>query len=102
MSSICVTEYNRLWVDASSNSALVLEPCLVDQPPLLVTGVHNESNPFGVTTKMIRVQTNADISFAIGTGAIATVNNRRMAAKQTEYFAITPGDVISVISNSGA
>jgi hypothetical protein len=102
MASICVTEYNQLWIDPNSGSAMVKEPPLFDQLPVIVSAVANSSAPFGLITKAIRVQTNADISFAIGTGVVATINNRRMAAKQTEYFAVSPGDVISVIANSGA
>ena len=57
------------------------------------------SSPFGPNTDLVRLHCDAICSFRFG-GAAATTSNARMAANQTEYFVVNPGDVVSVIANA--
>lgn len=65
-----------------------------------ISGSHAESNAFKNNTHLIRVHTDAICSYAIGTSPTATSSYPRMAANQTEYFEVNPGDKLSVISNT--
>lgn len=58
------------------------------------------SAPFGPNTTLIRVHVDAICSILITTaGSLATTSNARMAANQTEYWYVRPGQILSVISN---
>lgn len=63
------------------------------------------TNPFSVNTTLVRVHVDAICSIAFGTNPTATTSKMRMAANQTEYFAIPavpPGSnyKIAVITNT--
>jgi len=60
------------------------------------------SAPFGPTSRVLRVHTDTACCLCIGTSAapvaVAGVSGVfRMAASQTEYFKVKPGDVLAVI-----
>ena len=48
---------------------------------------------------MIRVHCDAICSISIGNSPVATTTNKRLAANQTEYFGVIPGQQIAVITN---
>lgn len=78
---------------------------LVQLPPLaeqtVTIGSETDSAAFGGGTKLIRVHTDAICSIAVGSGnPAATTSNMRLPADHTEYFAVSPGDKLSVISNT--
>ncbi len=59
------------------------------------------SAPFGPNTTLIRVHCDAICSVLITTaGTLATTSNARMAANQTEYWYVRPGQILSVIANT--
>ncbi len=67
--------------------------------PISIGGGSVSSTPFATNTSLIRVHTDAICSVIVGTAPTATTGNARMAANQTEYFAVQAGQQISVISN---
>ncbi len=69
------------------------------QAPLAV-GSETDSAAFKDTTVVIRVHTDAICSIAFGSAPTASVDTMRLAANQTEYFAVRAGDKLSVISNT--
>lgn len=71
-----------------------------DMTPVTISGSHAESAAFRPETKVIRVNVDTSCSIAFGSAPVATTNNRRMSAGQTEYFPVNGGDKISVISNT--
>lgn len=73
---------------------------VVDQTPVVIGAGSLPSAAFNADTKLIRVHTDAVCSILIGTNPTATVNTSRMAADQTEYFYVIPGDKIAVIANT--
>ena len=75
------------------------EPALVDQTPLSIGGAV-QSAAFQASTKVIRVHCDAICSIAFGTNPTATTSNKRLAANQTEYFGVLPGQFLSVIANT--
>lgn len=102
MARVYVTEYSRMGQEhAGANKiAAAEEPCVVDQTPISTSATAAHSEPFNGATRVVRVHTDDIISFAIGLDAVATTDNRRMGAGQTEYFSVTPRHRISVIDNT--
>ena len=95
MASLYVTEYATLGAGQ----------VVAESPPVAIqkvsyTGTAGTSSAFNARTRYIRVHTDGICSFAIGTSITATTSYPRMAADQTEYFAVTPGHTISAITNS--
>jgi|SRR6185503_10131508 len=59
------------------------------------------SSAFNASTRFIRVHVDSICSYRVSTaGTAATTSYPRMAANQTEYFAVQPGDKINFITNT--
>jgi hypothetical protein len=58
------------------------------------------SPAFNQYTNLVRVHTDAPIKLSIAAAPSATVNSPRLAANQTEYFCVTPGDKISWVTSA--
>jgi hypothetical protein len=79
----------------------------VRQPPLAeqtvaVGGASVQSSAFNARTQVVRVHTNVVCSIKFGTDPTATTSTARMAAGQTEYFAVPQGASykVAAISNT--
>lgn len=93
-----------LYISEHSAGVIAGTQC-VAQPPsaeqTVAIGVSSvQSNAFGGDTKIIRVHADSACSIKIGADPTATASTARMAANQTEYFAVQTGHKIAVISNS--
>lgn len=59
------------------------------------------SSAFAATTKFIRLHVDSIASFRFSTaGTAATTSFPRMAAGATEFFGVSPGDKVSLITNT--
>lgn len=101
MAKAYITQYGGL---GSGGMQVAQGPAIKTE--VVVIGSEAKSGAFSQNTNAIRVHVDAICSIAIG-GAdaggnypAATVNSKRMAADQTEYFGVNPGDKISVITNT--
>lgn len=66
-----------------------------------IGGSSTQSSAFGSTTRLIRVHADSVCSIEIGgTNPTATVTSARFIAGQTEYFLVSPGDKLAVITNT--
>jgi len=74
------------------------EPVVAEQT-VAIAGSSTQSGAFNASTTFIRVHVDAICSVAIGTNPTATTTNKRLAANQTEYFGVTSGQKIAVITN---
>lgn len=73
----------------------------VDQPTININPSTTPSNAFSPTTQLVRLHTDAVCSISFGPpGTVATTSNARMAANQTEFFSVIPGQIVAVISNT--
>lgn len=101
MAKLYVTEFTGVGVQLLGANVMqaALQPAAVDQTPVAI-GAEAKSAAFGNTTTLIRVHADAICSIAIGAAPTATTNNARMAADQTEYFGVSAGHKLSVISNT--
>lgn len=108
MSNLYVTEYSGLGYVASGTDGMSykvtaqapLGPPNAEQK-LGISGSSAASAAFNQYTRLIRVHTDVVCSIYVGgTSPSATTSSGRMAANQTEYFSVNPGDAIAVIANS--
>lgn len=72
----------------------------VTEQTVAISGASNPSAAFNAKTEMIRVHTDSVCSIVVGAAPVATTANMRMAAGQTEYFAVAGGNKIAVIANT--
>lgn len=75
------------------------EPPIAEQT-VAISGSSAQSSAFQNNTTFIRVHTDAICSVLVGSNPTATATKKRLAANQTEYFAVVPGFKIAVISNT--
>lgn len=101
MGKVYIREYVRAgkeWVGGTP-IASAQEPG-TDQPVITTSGTSAQSQAFAGSTRFVRVQTDAIVSFVFGDNPVATINNARMPANGTEYFGVTPGMKLAVIDNT--
>lgn len=80
---------------------------IIDQS-IAIGGSSVASNAFNAKTNLIRVQAEAICAVSVGgtagflaAGAVTAVApNGRMVAGQTEYFVVSPGDKLAVITST--
>lgn len=68
-------------------------------------GAATKSEPFGESTRLIRINVDAACSFEVGPDSVdkplsVDLTSPRLSANQTEYLIVNPGDRIAVITNS--
>jgi hypothetical protein len=98
MATLYVSEFAR--IGGSSIAQIVSGKPLASQTVAIGGESAATSNAFGAGTAIIRVHTDAVCSVMIGSAPTAVATAMRMAADQTEYFEVAPGDKIAVISNT--
>lgn len=100
MATVYVTEFPS----ASSGNGMPVPACPPIAKQIVAITTATLSAAFSPNTRLIRVHADAICSVEVGgqvTGAATvTTASQRMAAGQTEYFGVTPGDKLSVITNS--
>lgn len=101
MAKLYITEFKEIGLQLTGARPIqaALQPAQTDQTPVAI-GAEAKSAAFGATTTLVRLHTDAICSIAFGASPTATTSNARMAADQTEYFAVVPGQKVSVISNT--
>lgn len=100
MAKLYVAEFEKQGRDGAGFIAPVAKaPALVEQV-VTIGATSEQSAAFGSLTRLVRVHTDAICSIAFGSDPTATANTSRMAAGQTEYFIVSPGDKVAVIENT--
>lgn len=77
----------------------------VEMPPIAeqvvaIGGTSTASSAFNTLTKVVRLHTDAICSVAFGADPTATTSTMRLSAGSTEYFEVTPGQKVAVITNT--
>lgn len=96
MAKLYVSEY----IKAPDRAAPQQEPSIVEQTPVVIGAGSLQSAAFNAKTGVVRIHTDAICSIAFGGDPTATADSKRMAADQTEYFAVGPGQKVAVITNT--
>ena len=81
------------WGDSAPIPAV---PPVAEQK--ITIGVTTQSAAFNAATKMVRLHAEAACCVEFGADPIATTDNMRLAAGQTEYFGVSPGQKLAVIT----
>jgi hypothetical protein len=72
-------------------------PAVANQT-VAIAGASAQSAVFSSTTKLVRIHTDVACMVNVGgTNPTATTSNMRLAAGQTEYFVVVPGQRLAVI-----
>ena len=93
-----ISEYSKFAPDPSGVGQVPQEPAIVNQT--VAIGNVASSDAFNAATRFVRIHVDAICSIKFGAAPTATTDDARLAAGQTEYFGVNPGDKVSVITNS--
>lgn len=99
MAVLYVTEFETPSKSQTAVLPMVRGPKVADNN-VAIGGTSTQSSAFNADTRIIRVHTDAICSIEIGANPTAAATSARMAANQTEYFFVTPGHKIAVITNT--
>lgn len=104
MAKLYITEFARQGRDAAG---YLQQNGAAEQPPvaeqtLAIGSSSAASSAFNAATSFVRVHTDAICSVEFGTAPTATASTMRLAANQTEYFAVPKGQSykVAVITNT--
>lgn len=101
MATVYISEYPSLAAEGSFGHGLSMgnEPSTAEQT-VVIGGASAQSSAFNTTTHFVRIHTDSICSVSFGSNPTATTTTKRLAANQTEYFAVRPGHKIAVITNT--
>lgn len=104
MATLYVTEFARQGRDLAGylNQNGAPEQPPVAEQTVAIGASSAASNAFNASTAIVRLHTDAICSVEFGASPTASATKMRMAAGQTEYFAVTPGSgfKVAVITNT--
>lgn len=91
MATLYVTEFPSAATDHGASVPVAFTPAIVNNN--VAIGAEAKSAAFNVNTKLVRLHADTVCFVKFGTAPTAvTVTDARMAANQTEYFAVQPGN----------
>jgi hypothetical protein len=99
MAVLYITEFNAIGGSGNFPVAGAYQPPVAEQT-VAVSGSSTQSAAFNVNTLFVRLHTDAICSIEFGASPTASLTTARMAANQTEYFNVVPGQKVAVIANS--
>src|SRR5574343_1500902 len=99
MATLYISEYSQAGIAGPGMLPVANEPGVTTQT-VSIGGTTAQSSAFGATTRFVRIHTDAICSIAFGSNPTATTSKLRLAANQTEYFGVRPGDKVAVITNT--
>jgi hypothetical protein len=98
MATLYIAEFANIARDQGQGVQATPLPPLAEQTVAIGAG-SAQSTAFNAATVFIRAHADSICSIAVGANPTATAGNARLAANQTEYFAVRAGDKIAVIQN---
>lgn len=99
MAKVYITEHTVPSLSYGNTLPVAYMPPLATQT-VAIGGSTTQSSAFNAKTVMVAVHTDAICSIEFGSNPTATANSRRMAANTTEYFEVSPGHKVAVITNT--
>lgn len=90
---VYVTEFSELAPTAAGQSATAAQPPMAEQTITSSASSAQCANAFQPATRFVRMHcdTSGPVCIEFGANPTATVTTARMAANQTEYFAVPRG-----------
>lgn len=95
MALLYITEFQTVGRDHNNGMSVAFTPAITGQI-VVNTGGSTQSAAFSDKTRLVRLMTDSICSVKFGTNPTATTADPRMAANQTEYFAVQPGGGMKV------
>lgn len=100
MAVLYIAEFEFLGTEAEGGKMQAPPAPPIAEQTVAIGGVSAQSAAFDKRTRFIRVHTDAICSILVGTNPTATATKTRLAANQTEYYALRLQDQkIAVITN---
>jgi hypothetical protein len=100
MSTLYIAEISDLGLDSYGRVVPApLMPPAVEQT-VAIGGSSAQSNAFGSSTFFVQIHADTICSIAFGSSPTATTSNQRLAANDTRFYAVAPGQKVAVISNT--
>lgn len=99
MAVLYITEFNAIGGGGNFPVGGAYQPPVAEQT-VAIGGGSAQSAAFNTNTLFVRLHTDAICSIEFGVSPSATTTTARMAANQTEYFNVVPGQKVAVITNS--
>lgn len=101
MAVLYISEYEHTGSRPTDTTTIAAEPAVTDQT-VAIGGSSTASSAFNANTNYVRIHTDAICSIQFGTAPTATATTKRLAANQTEYFAVPKNGSykVAVITNS--
>lgn len=99
MAVLYISEYQVMPIDGRGIVPAGAEPAVATQT-VAIGGSSTQSSAFNALTRFVRIHTDAICSIAFGANPTATTSTARMAANQTEFFGVVPGQKVAVITNT--
>jgi hypothetical protein len=99
MALLDITELRDLPVDANGRTILCAKLPAVTQQQVTFTTT-TASAAFSADTRFVRVHTDSACRVAFGDAPTATTTSMRMAAGQTEFFAVPPGSKVAAVTTT--
>ena len=96
MAILFISEYS---IDSLPSPTVGQEPSHTQQTVAIGVG-SVQSTAFGRDTRLVRLHSDVVCSIRFGTNPTAAATDARMAANQTEYFKVIPGQKVAVITNT--
>lgn len=100
MATLYIEEYTTAPIINNGQIMQMAKQPSVAQQTVAISGTSAQSAAFDANTKYVRIHTDAVCSFLFGSDPTATTSDPRMAASQTEYFAVPGGYKVAVITNT--
>lgn len=99
MAVLYISEYPGVPFFNGTPLSMVSEPATTDQT-VAISGSSAQSSTFKNSTNIVRLNTDTICSVLFGTNPTALTTSKRLAANQTEYFGVLPGQKVAVITNT--
>ena len=99
MATLYITEFTGLGSIGTTAPQVPPTPPAAEQH-VTIGSSSTQSAAFGGTTHMVMVNTDAACSLAFGANPTAVATAHRMAANETRFYAVYPGELLAVITNS--
>lgn len=99
MAVLFISEYDNVARDNIGMVQAGQEPSIATQTVAIGAG-STQSAAFSANTKFVRIHTDAICSVKFGANPTAAATDARLAANQTEFFGVRPGQKVAVITNT--
>lgn len=110
MALLYIAEFDTLATPSEGGNAQIARLTPIAEQTIAISGTSTQSAAFNKATRFIRVETDSICAIAGGanptavtestTNATATGGGIRLAANDKEYFGVTPGQKLAVISTT--